>query len=180
MSANRISGADSASVVAGLQAFANWWAPEWFPPLTESDRRPDLPPALEWAIRFPPDFFASGEFVAEAVEDGLLRCFRSYGEPCEGVVLPRTDNPLVRFERGDPGCEPIPLDDFVVGTVIHWCQAFAAVDHDPAGLRPAELAAQSTMLWDGPYVNGPLRALLFGDVLIVQSPGTAAAFAIRR
>lgn len=170
MAVERINDVDSFRLVAKLQTFANWWASEWFPPLTVSDRRSDLPPALEWAIRFPPDFVSFGEFIAEISETGELQCFHSYGETCDGFVTDQSTNPIVRFETDHQTFSPTFLNDFVVGTVFMWCAGMSDEDQRVTS-RTDEICLDGNMIWDGSYVDGRVRAWLSGEELVIETPG---------
>jgi hypothetical protein len=170
MAEERINDVDSFRLVAKLQKFANWWASEWFPPLTASDRRSDLPPALEWAVRFPPDFVSFGQFIAEISETGELQCFHSYGETCDGFVTDQSTNPIIRFETDDQTFAPTCLNDFVVGNVFMWCAGMSDEDQRKTA-RPGEICLDGNMIWDGLYVDGRVRAWLSGEELVIETPG---------
>ena len=114
-----------------------------FPPLTDSDRLPHLPPALAWAVRFRPDFFF-GEFAAQETDTGELQCFRSYGEQCDGFLSDSSDNPIVRFETDYPSYTPTHLNDFVVGTVLN---ALVSVAHAQAMPENDTVGRLSTHQW---------------------------------
>ena len=182
MPVERIDDVDSGRLVAKLQAFVNWWEPRWFPPLRDSERLPQVPPALEWALRFPPDFFSLGEFVAEVMEAGQLQCFQSYGEQCDGFISDQTGNPVVRFETDDHSFEPTRLNDFVVGTVLMWLVEAATTERlssDDARLDDLdtdELALDVNLIWQGAYIVGRIQAWLSGETLVVESTafGTTA------
>lgn len=159
---------DSRHLVAKLQSFLEWWAPDWFPPHDDSDRLAVLPPALAWAIRFPPDFFTIGEFIATMDESGELHCLRSYGEQCDGYITSEGDNPEVRFNAGDESFAPTLLNNLVVGIAFQWC-----IENSDEGVRPNdginEICTGKNLIWDGMFVDGPLRAWLSGDNLVVQT-----------
>jgi hypothetical protein len=144
----RINDVDSFRLVAKLQKFANWWASEWFPPLTVSDRGSELPPALEWE----------------------LQCFHSYGETCDGFVTDQSTNPIVRFETNDQTFAPTYLNDFVVGTVFLWCAGMSN-EEQRVTARTDEICPYENMIWDGSYVDGRVRAWLSGEELVIETPG---------
>lgn len=169
MAIERINDNDSHRLVAKLQSFLEWWAPDWFPPPTDFDCSPGLPPALEWAVRFPPDFFSIGEFIAKVDESGELQCLQSYGEPCDGFIRNGADNPVVRFEAGDVTFTPTLLNDVVVGTVLIWCLDATTDDHRLRSDGIGTICTESNVLWDGSFLDGPLRAWLFGDELVIDT-----------
>jgi hypothetical protein len=170
MFVERINDVDSVRLVTKLQTFVHWWAPEWFPPMTQAERLPNLPPALEWAVRFPPDFVSFGAFIAKIAETGELQCFHSYGEQCDGFLTDQSDNPVVRFETDDQSFAPTRLNDFVVGTIFMWC-ASHYYDDQPIELPSDEIGLGANMIWDAPFVDGRVRAWLSGEELLIESPG---------
>ena len=174
MAFQRIDDPDNHRLVTKLQTFANWWAPKWFPPLTDSDRLPHLPPALEWAVRFGPDFFF-GELIAQATETGELQCFHSYGEQYDGFLSDRSDNPIIRFETDDHSFTPTLLNNFVVGTVLNLLVAIAVDEASFDNDQFQDLCQDENLIWDAPYAVGRVRAWLHRDELVVESSfGTAA------
>ena len=147
--------------------------------ITDSDRLPQLPPALSWALRFGPDFFF-GEFIARKTETEELQCFHSYGEKCDGFLndvflSDGVDNPIVRFETDHPLFGPTFLNDFVVGTVLNslgsMANSQAMPENDRVGTsdRVRQLCLDQNLIWDAPYAVGRVRAWLSGEELVVES-----------